>query len=274
VHGAGAARGSWPQAAVAEERDAAAAALGARARERAAQAAGRKREGETAHGEELRRRQRALQQRLAAGSRLAREQRQRQRAGGGLKAGGGAQVRLAIGAPCTRCLRHGDPMHVHCGWLPCLDTHPTPDRAERRFRWGSQAWRHRSERMQEEELRRRAAAAVSLIFACIGSPCLRQCAHGASIGGGGAAGRRSRGGPGAAAREERWGEGHERGGAAAQRAGTVGEQSCGRAQRTATGVHPLALDADSQAPRALHLLSTRAHTRRWVKKALGEKGVG
>eukprot|EP01047_Picozoa_sp_COSAG01_P017051 COSAG01_NODE_892_length_12895_cov_10.276446_1_plen_59_part_00 len=43
--------------------------------------------------------------------------------------------------------------------------------------------------------------------------------------------------------------------------------------RTTDG-HPLAPDADSQAPRALHLLSTRAHTRRWVKKALGEKGVG
>eukprot|EP01047_Picozoa_sp_COSAG01_P051454 COSAG01_NODE_5312_length_4341_cov_18.144036_1_plen_164_part_10 len=47
-----------------------------------------------------------------------------------------------------------------------------------------------------------AAAAVSHSCACIGSPCLRHCVHGASIGGGGggiARGEREAGGGGAAA---------------------------------------------------------------------------
>eukprot|EP01049_Picozoa_sp_SAG25_P009057 SAG25_NODE_866_length_5015_cov_1.822213_3_plen_155_part_00 len=51
-----------------------------------------------------------------------------------------------------------------------------------------------------------AAAAVSRSCACIGSPCLRQCVHGASIGGGGGvtAGADARRGPGSiAGRDER-----------------------------------------------------------------------
>eukprot|EP01046_Picozoa_sp_COSAG06_P067823 COSAG06_NODE_17756_length_923_cov_0.759709_1_plen_129_part_10 len=38
-----------------------------------------------------------------------------------------------------------------------------------------------------------AAAAVSHLCACIGSPCLRQCVHGASIGGGGGGGHSTTG---------------------------------------------------------------------------------
>jgi hypothetical protein len=44
-----------------------------------------------------------------------------------------------------------------------------------------------------------AAAAVSLSFACVGSPCLRHCVHGASIGGGGGGAGASGGWAGAGA---------------------------------------------------------------------------
>jgi hypothetical protein len=64
---------------------------------------------------------------------------------------------------------------------------------------GARTGRGLIKQVQRQRRPAAAAAAVSLSFACVGSPCLRHCVHGASIGGGGGGAGASGGWAGAGA---------------------------------------------------------------------------